>query len=142
MRTVITSLLMLVAVVTNCPAPLSAEEIDVTHLPWSQEGVASWYGSTFHNKLMANGKRFNQLAMTCAHRFLPLGSKIWVRLSSGKQIRVVVTDRGPSKTSGRIIDLSKQAAKQLGILKHGLASVTITLCKQNTDEHDQKEVMR
>ena len=128
MRTRTILSLMLVSIVAHCPAPAAvANLLKPLRHPWSEVGMASWYGSGFHPKMMANGRKFNITAMTCDHRFLPLGSKIWVRSSSGKKVRVVVTDRGPFK-SGRILDLSLHAATLLGIVDKGLDRVTITLC--------------
>ena len=99
-------------------------------------GVASWYGSKFHNQLTASGERYNMLAMTAAHRTLPLPTYVKVtNLKNGKQIIVKVNDRGPFKRN-RLIDLSYVAAKKLGIVKHGTALVEVkALTPSHNDNH-------
>lgn len=88
-------------------------------------GMASWYGKGFHGRKTASGEIFNMNAMTAAHKTLPLGSYVRVKnLSTGKEIVVRINDRGPFH-SNRIIDLSKKAAKSLGILHKGHAEVYI-----------------
>jgi len=82
-------------------------------------GEASWYGPGFHGKKMANGKPFNQNAITFAHKTLPLGSYLRVtNLKNGKTICGPVTDRGPY-AKGRVIDASKAAAIALGYKDRG-----------------------
>lgn len=82
-------------------------------------GVASWYGPGFQGRLTANGERFDMNELTAAHRTLPFGTHVEVEShSTGKKVRVRINDRGPF-VGGRIIDLSKAAAQQLGIVNHG-----------------------
>ena len=85
----------------------------------SFSGVASYYGNESGSKT-ASGERFNQNAMTCAHRSLPFGTKLRVS-AGGHSVVVTVNDRGPF-VRGRVLDLSKGAARALGI--GGLARVT------------------
>jgi rare lipoprotein A len=86
-------------------------------------GTASWYGPGFHGKKTASGERFNQHAMTAAHRTLPLGSKVRVtNLKTNKSVIVTINDRGPF-ARGRIIDLSKGAAQTIGIAGTGKVSI-------------------
>jgi len=85
----------------------------------SFSGVASMYGNESGNKT-ASGQRFNENAMTCAHRSLPFGTKLRVS-HGGRSIVVTVNDRGPF-IRGRVIDLSKGAARALGI--SGLGQIT------------------
>lgn len=82
-------------------------------------GVASFYGNESGSKT-ASGERFNENAMTCAHRSLPFGTKLRVT-HGGRSIVVTVNDRGPF-VRGRVLDLSTAAARALGI--DGLGSVT------------------
>ena len=82
-------------------------------------GVASYYGNESGSKT-ASGERFNQNAMTCAHRSLPFGTKLRVS-AGGRSVVVTVNDRGPF-VHGRVLDLSKGAARALGM--GGLARVT------------------
>jgi peptidoglycan lytic transglycosylase len=85
----------------------------------SFSGVASYYGSESGSRT-ASGERFNQNAMTCAHRSLPFGTKLRVS-TGGRSVIVTVNDRGPF-VRGRVLDLSKGAARALGM--GGLARVT------------------
>ena len=85
-----------------------------------QCGGASWYA--LHSKT-ASGEKMNPFGMTAAHKTLPLGSKIRVTNKfNGKSIIVRINDRGPF-IAGRILDLSKGAAAELGFVQHGLANV-------------------
>lgn len=84
---------------------------------------ASWYGPGFHGKLMANGKIYDMNRLTAAHKTLPLGTKIKVtNLENNKIINVEITDRGPY-VNGRILDLSKKAAENLGFIHNGITRV-------------------
>jgi len=91
-----------------------------------QVGEASYYGKKFHGKETASGKTFNQNKLTAAHPTLPLGTKTKVtNLETGKSVEVEINDRGPS-ADGRAIDLSKRAARKIGIKKKdGTAKVKI-----------------
>ncbi len=85
----------------------------------SFSGVASMYGNESGSKT-ASGQRFNENAMTCAHRSLPFGTKLRVS-HGGRSVVVTVNDRGPF-VRGRVLDLSTAAARALGI--EGLGQVT------------------
>lgn len=90
-------------------------------------GIASWYGPGFHGKLTANGEKYNQNSITAAHKLLPFGTKIRVtNLENGRTVVVRINDRGPF-LHDRIIDLSKGAAKQVGILDSGTAKVHLSV---------------
>jgi len=98
-------------------------------------GLASWYGPGFHGHTAADGTRYDQEALTAAHRTLPLGTLVAVRrlLRDGSTALVVVkiTDRGPYADTGRrIIDLSHGAAERLGVLAGGTAPVTLEILHQ------------
>lgn len=91
----------------------------------AKSGRASWYGPGFHGKRTANGERFNQNAMTAAHRTLPFGTKVKVtNLHNGRSVVVRINDRGPF-SRGRVIDLSKAAASVIGLFQSGTAPVRI-----------------
>lgn len=93
----------------------------------AQEGVASYYSDRFQGALTASGEAFDQQALTAAHPSLPFGSKVLVtRPDTGQEVEVLINDRGPF-VQGRIIDLSKQAARKLGMLRRGTAPVMVTL---------------
>ena len=90
-----------------------------------QTGVASWYGPGFHGRRTASGERFDQNDLTAAHRRLPLGSEVKVtNLENGRSITVEINDRGPY-AKGRVLDLSKAAARELGMVENGVAKVRI-----------------
>jgi rare lipoprotein A len=90
-----------------------------------QRGEASYYGPGFQGKKTATGEKFDQKEPTAAHPALPLGSKATVtNLENGKSVDVRINDRGPY-VKGRDIDLSKSAAKELGMTKEGVAPVQI-----------------
>ena len=90
-----------------------------------ETGVASWYGKPFHGRTTANGERYDMHKMTAAHKTLPFGAMVKVTdLETGRSVNVRINDRGPF-AKGRIIDLSKKAAKQLGIYERGTARVRI-----------------
>ena len=92
---------------------------------WTQVGRASWYGDEFHGRKTASGERFDMNAMTAAHRTLPLGTWIEVtNLENGRRAELRVTDRGPF-VKGRILDVSRAAARTLGFLVDGTARVRI-----------------
>jgi peptidoglycan lytic transglycosylase len=78
-------------------------------------GVATWYGPGFHGKRTASGEVFDQDAMTCAHKTFPFGTRLRVtNPENGKSVVVVVNDRGPF-VAGRDLDLSRGAARAIGI---------------------------
>jgi rare lipoprotein A len=95
-----------------------------------QVGLASWYGRQSAGKVTASGERFDDRKLTAAHRTLPLDTKVKVtNLENGKSVEVKVNDRGPY-IPGRVLDLSTQAAKELGMEKDGLALVRIEILPQ------------
>ncbi len=95
---------------------------------FEEEGLASWYGGNgdgFEGKPTANGESFDPEALTAAHKTLPLGSILEVEnIDNGKKVLVRVNDRGPF-VKGRILDLSRRGAKQLGFIGQGTAQVRI-----------------
>jgi rare lipoprotein A len=93
--------------------------------PFTQRGLASWYGKKFNGKKTASGEPFNMYAMTAAHPTLPIPSFARVtRVSTGKSIIVKINDRGPFH-SKRIIDLSYAAAAKLGLIHNGKGQVIV-----------------
>ncbi len=96
---------------------------------WEESGVASWYGARFVGRRTSSGERFDQNALTAAHDTLPLGTRLLVTMQeTGRSVVVVVTDRMPPKHV-RIIDLSRHAAKELGMIGSGTGMVTLTEAK-------------
>ncbi len=94
-------------------------------------GYATWYGAALAGHTTASGERFDPSKMTAAHRSLPFGTWVDVtRVDTGQTVRVRITDRGPFGHEERIIDLSHEAAKELGILKRGVTRVKVTILEE------------
>lgn len=90
-----------------------------------EEGMASWYGPGFHGQSTASGEKYNQYAMTAAHKILPLGTRVRVtHLGNGRSVIVRVNDRGPF-AEDRVIDLSRAAASRLDMMAKGTARVRV-----------------
>jgi len=99
----------------------------VKNLRKAAQGIASWYGPGFHGRKTASGERFNQNALTAAHRSLPFGTRVKVtNLYNGRSVVVRINDRGPF-TRGRIVDLSSGAARIIGLKSSGTAPVRIQI---------------
>lgn len=97
---------------------------------YHERGIASWYGDDFHGKKTSNGEVYNMYDMTAAHKTLPLGTIVKVlNLDNDKEIIVRVNDRGPF-VNKRIIDLSYEAAKRIGIVGPGTCSVEVVAIGQ------------
>ncbi|MCP4659119.1 MAG: septal ring lytic transglycosylase RlpA family protein [bacterium] len=93
----------------------------------NQRGIASWYGPKFHGRLTANGETYDMHKLTAAHRELPFGTVIEVEnLDNGRRIQVRINDRGPF-VRGRILDLSYEAARRLGMAQAGLARIELRI---------------
>lgn len=94
---------------------------------WTQSGVASWYGEPFHGQPTAAGGIYDMDAMTAAHRTIPFGTRIRVdNRDNGRSVELVVNDRGPF-VRGRILDVSRAAARGLDMIAPGTARVRITV---------------
>lgn len=94
---------------------------------WRQTGVASWYGVPFHGRQTASGETYDMEAMTAAHRALPFGTVVQVEnRDNGRTVEVRINDRGPF-VRGRILDLSRAAARRLDMLGPGTARVRLTV---------------
>lgn len=118
---------------TPAPVPPDQPAAKVHRHHWYQLGVASWYGRFFQGKTTASGQPYNEYAMTCAHRTLPLGSVLKVtNLRNHKSVVVRVNDRGPMPES-RVIDLSYAAAYSLGFSERGIAPVKVELLSAPTE---------
>jgi rare lipoprotein A (peptidoglycan hydrolase) len=94
---------------------------------WHQTGIASWYGgSRWQSHRTSSGDRYDQNELTAAHATLPIGTRVRVTLEgSDRSVIVVINDR--PGTHRRIIDLSRGAARELGMLNSGIAVVTLSL---------------
>src|SRR3989441_10230861 len=107
------------AVVTVCA--LSVVDLGCSHFRREpgrvQVGLASWYD--LQGRPTASGERFDQRELTAAHRSLPLGTRVLVtNLANGRSVRVRINDRGPF-ARGRVIDVSRAAARRLGMVGAG-----------------------
>ncbi|WLG44133.1 MULTISPECIES: septal ring lytic transglycosylase RlpA family protein [Pseudomonas] len=92
---------------------------------YDKTGLASYYGAKHHGKRTASGERFNQHGLTAAHRQLPFGTRVKItNLNNDRSCVVRINDRGPY-SRGRLIDVSREAADQLGMLRSGTAKVRV-----------------
>lgn len=108
------------------PAPSRGDNAPI------QRGLASWYGRDFHGRQTAQGELFDMNAYTAAHRSLPLGTRVRVRnLNNGRAVVVRINDRGPYKR-GVIIDLSRRAAGDLGMVREGRVPVRVEVVSGET----------
>jgi rare lipoprotein A len=116
---------MALVFVTATHAPARAQQLpDGTDFK-GEKGAASFYGKAHQGKRTASGSRFDQKELTAAHPWLPFGTKVLVTVEgTGRAVLVTITDRLPSRR--RIIDLSREAAARLGIIRQGVALVTLT----------------
>lgn len=100
---------------------------------YDEIGTASWYGEQFHNHYTADGEVFDMRLPSAAHKTLPLPSLVEVtNLANGRKIVVRVNDRGPF-VDGRIIDMSKEAAIELGFYGQGVTQVRVRYVGQAPD---------
>lgn len=127
--------------VDEVPAPVSIAERPRPELLGGevprefQRGTASWYGPRFNGRRTASGERFDMREFTAAHRTLPFGTLVRVHsLVNGRDVDVRITDRGPY-AGNRIIDLSRAAAEELGMLGLGFKEVVL-MVPESTPEVD------
>lgn len=96
---------------------------------WEESGQASWYGGKHHGRRTSSGETFDQNGLTAAHPSLPLGSRVRVTMhETGESVVVRITDRQPYH-GDRIIDLSRGAASQIGLLGRGTGTVTLSAAR-------------
>jgi rare lipoprotein A len=115
---------------TEVTAPVSETEAPAASAPQETvlgRGSASYYASKFNGRRTASGERFDNSDLTAAHRSLPFGSRVRVtNPANGRSVVVRVNDRGPF-TRGRLIDVSRAAAEELGMVARGHADVELAL---------------
>lgn len=115
----VTALLLLASCSSRIAVPRGSRIV------YTEKGLSSWYGPDFHGRKTSNGERYNMYGISAAHRTLPLGSIARVtHMGNGRQVVVRINDRGPF-IEPRILDLSYGAARELGMVKEGVAMVTI-----------------
>lgn len=107
-----------------------------------QYGVSSWYGPNFHGKHTSNGEVYNMHARTAAHKTFPMDTIVRVKnLENGTSTVVRINDRGPF-VSGRIIDCSYRAGKELGLDKSGIAKVEVTVLGVAKTSHRTQPIIQ
>jgi rare lipoprotein A len=105
------------------------------HPPVRESGVASYYAQSLHGRRTASGERYDNQALTAAHRTLPLGSRVRVtNLDNDRSVVVRINDRGPY-VEKRLIDLSYAAARELQFIDRGTTRVSIEVLDRRADEH-------
>jgi rare lipoprotein A len=93
-----------------------------------ERGQAGWYGERYHGRKTASGERFDQNALTAAHRTLPFGTVVQVKnVTNGRTVQVRINDRGPFGRKTRIIDLSRAAAREIDMERAGVAPVELRI---------------
>lgn len=99
--------------------------------PFTQTGVASYYGADFHGKKTSSGEPYNMWALTAAHKTIPLQTLVRVtNLATNLSVLVRINDHGPH-LKGRIIDLSRGAAAKIGMIKSGTAKVKVEVVEED-----------
>jgi rare lipoprotein A len=94
---------------------------------WTETGVASWYGHPYHGRRAASGEIYDMEKLTAAHRTLPFGTQVLVRnLDNDRTVTVRINDRGPF-VKGRVLDLSRAAARELAMIGPGTARVRLVV---------------
>jgi len=97
--------------------------------PYYEVGIASWYGPGFDGNYTASGEIYDMNGISAAHKTLPFGTIVRVvDLETGRSVVVRINDRGPF-IEGRIIDLSKGAAEELGIIEKGITRVGLRIVR-------------
>ena len=100
--------------------------------PPTEKGLASYYDDSFHGRKTASGVKYDKNKFSAAHKTLPFGTKVKVtNPANGKSVIVEVNDRGPY-IKGRIIELSRKAADQIGMIKKGVAPVEVLVVGKST----------
>lgn len=119
-----------IATVPPVPQDIAFEETSAPVVPdiepvYVHKGKASYYADFFHGRTTASGERFSQNRLTAASRRFPLGSRVTVtNADNGRSVEVVINDRGPY-VKGRVIDLSRKAASELGMIEDGVVNVRV-----------------
>jgi rare lipoprotein A len=109
------------------PEALPAEAPETAQERVLGRGSASYYAAKFHGRRTASGEMFDNADMTAAHRTLPFGTRVRVtNPANGRSVVVRINDRGPF-TRGRMIDVSRAAAEELGLVARGHATVELAL---------------
>lgn len=123
-RTIIMTALVIIACLVALTVAFNWA-FELSLIPGAHAETASWYGQE-SGRRTANGERFTGRDMTCAHRHYPFNTRLRVTdLATGRSVVCRVNDRGPAAWTHRDIDLSRRAARRLGIIPRGTARVRI-----------------
>ncbi len=122
-----------VSLFTGCARKTSAHvppPVKPARIGETQTGIASWYGVPYNGRRSANGEIYDMEKLTAAHRTFPFDTWVEVtNLSNDKRVDVRITDRGPF-VDGRIIDLSRAAAREIDLVAAGIVRVRIKVIKK------------
>lgn len=131
------AILLLALVLTACPSVVQRPRDSHAETPAqppgeaAETGQAGWYGERYHGRKTASGERFDQHALTAAHRTLPFGTVVQVKnLTNDRTVEVRINDRGPFGRKTRIIDLSRAAAQELDMVRAGVAQVELRIVRR------------
>jgi rare lipoprotein A len=104
-----------------------------------EKGIASYYHDALSGLRMANGDYYDPSVLTCAHPSLPFGTVVKIASvdNPDQSVMAVVTDRGPY-VKGRIIDLSRSAAEELGIIDDGITQVVVAVVKVGDNKYNHQ----
>ena len=130
-RTIVTLLVVPVSMLAGeaCARPFQFPPATEPAPGYVQEGVASWYGPGYHGRRTSSGEVFDQEAMTAAHVNFAFGTQVKVTLlSTGRSVVVRINDRFPAY-KGRVIDLSRAAARRIGLLGPGTGIVRMEVVR-------------
>jgi rare lipoprotein A len=148
MKTLLFTLLLAISIAACNSAPEKPAEPKVPAVKETKTGLASYYSRSFEGQETASGETFSNKEMTAAHPEYPLGTicRITNLEKDSAVAEVRISDRGPTKTNqneGVIIDLSRAAAKQLGMIKDGRVKVKVEVLEwgsdERTDEHEKNK---
>lgn len=124
-KTLVSSALIAAMLMTGLMT--SIDTLAAPHGGSTQSGKASYYHDRFHGRKTASGAAYNKHALSAAHKTLPLGTQVRVTdTRSGRSVVVRINDRGPY-ARGRVIDLSRAAAREIGLVNKGVANVKLEI---------------
>lgn len=133
MKKVLVSVLGALLIITCTASQAATKHSVATSKPAASAGfvgMASFYAKKFHGRFTASGQRYDNNGFTAAHGRLPFGTKLKVtNLRNKRSVIVIVNDRGAFHSYGRIIDLSRAAAKEIGMINRGTAKVKLEVLK-------------
>lgn len=134
MKSIITDMIIPYCVLAMLSLPVASCNVagndNLVEKCFLEAGIASWYGSDFHGEPTASGEIYDMETLTAAHKTLPFNTIVRVvNLDNKKTVTVRINNRGPF-VEGRVIDLSRKAAREIDILEAGLAEVELYLVKE------------